>query len=596
MSLSSGGFHFTNAQLLSVIQAIPDCIYIKDDQGRNLIINKAFEDAFGLRQSDVAGKTDEELLPAELAAACRLSDEIVLSRGQSYRFEERSPGPDGNERDFETIKSPLFDEEGRVIGLVGISRDITSRKTVERALAESEERFRGLFENTTIGLYRTTPDGRIILVNPATLRMLGYDTLEEIAQRNLEEQGFEPGYERANFKARIEREGEIRGLESAWKRKDGTTIHIRESVRAFRGADGRVLYYEGTVEDVTARHEAEVKRKASETRYHRLFENSLHGVYQSTPEGRFLSANPACFRMFGYSSEEEYKSIDVRDQYVDPEDRRKFLEEIQKCGHVRNREVHLRRKDGSTIYALVNAQAVRNENGEVIFEGILTDITTQKNAERTLAAALAEKNILIKEIHHRVKNNMQVISSLLNLQSRYLKHPADVEIFKDCQRRIRSMSLIHEKLYQSKSLSRIEFGGYLQSLAENLRIAAPREQGRVAFHQEMEEVFLDIQTAIPCGLIVNELVSNALKHAFPGERSGEIFIGLRLGENNTIIATVRDNGIGLPLGFDIRAADSMGLQLVTMLVDQIDGRLDMDRTSGTEFRLEFRETKTKPRS
>ncbi len=462
----------------TLIDAIPDIIYIKDVHLRNQIVNKAFVEAFGLSQEAVAGKTDEEIMPPDLSAACRKSDEIVLSGGTPYRFEERSVTSGGVERDFETIKAPIFDDGGRINGLVGVSRDITARKAMEVNLAESEARFRSLFVNMPSGIYRTTVDGRIVLANTAILRMLGYDSFEELARRNLEKDDFEPAYPRSAFQERIEREGEIKGLEAAWKRKDGTTIYVRESARAVRDSSGRTIYYEGMVEDISERRLAEM---------------------------------------------------------------------------------------------------------------------SQKEKQRDLEAALTEKNVLLKEIHHRVKNNMQVISSLLNLQSRYLKHPDDVELFKESQRRIRSMAFIHEKLYQSKNLSRIEFGGYIKSLVESLRQSYQKERSRVHARLETEEIFLDIQTAIPCGLIVNELVSNAFMHAFPGERGGEVVVGLQGGEDGTIHLTVRDDGVGLPLGFNIRAADSMGMQLVTMLADQIDGTIEVDRSRGTEFHLAFRELKSKPR-
>lgn len=584
-----------NGQFQSLIQAIPDIVYLKDAEGRNQIVNKAFETGFGLTQNQIAGKTDEELLPPDLAAACRASDETVARTGRPYRFEEQSMGPDGREIHFETIKAPIFDEEGRFSGVIGVSRDISERKRMEASLRESEERFRSLFENATVGLYRTHPDGRIFLANPTLLRMLGYESLEDLAKRNLEEEGFEPDFPRNQFKERMERDGEIRGLEAAWKRQDGSTIYVRESARTTRNADGQIDCYEGTVEDITERRNAENELRASEARYRRLFESSLDGVYQNTFDGRTLSANPACSRMFGFDSENEYKSTPIQNLYANPEDRKAFLQTMEQDGEVRHRELHLRRKDGSTFYALVNARTVRDDGGNIVFEGILTDISGQKANEEMLAAALAEKDVLLREIHHRVKNNMQIVSSLLSLQSRYLKHPDDMEIFKESQRRIRSMAYIHEKLYRSNNLARIEFGDYLKSLTQNLVAAQQKSPGRIDLRLDLEEVFLDIQTAIPCGLIVNELVMNSLKHGFPGDRSGEIRIGLRIAESGEIRLVVGDDGIGLPLGLDVLAVDSMGMQLVTLLIGQIEGRLEIDRTRGVEFLLTFKELKFKPR-
>jgi len=160
----------------------------------------------------------------------------------------------------------------KIIGFQAIERDITERKRAEEALRESEERFRSLFENSTIGLYRTTPDGRILLVNPTLVRMLGYSSFDELARRNLQEEGFEPDYPRSQFRERIEREGEVKGLEAAWRRHDGSVIFVRESAKAIRGPEGTVLYYEGTVEDITERKQAEEALKEYSERLEEMVE------------------------------------------------------------------------------------------------------------------------------------------------------------------------------------------------------------------------------------------------------------------------------------------------------------------------------------
>jgi PAS domain S-box-containing protein len=223
------------------------------------------------------------------------------------------------------------------------------------------------------------------------------------------------------------------------------------------------------------------------------------------------------------------------------------------------------------------------------------DITERMRAEEALKASLREKEVLLKEIHHRVKNNMQVISSLLSLQSRHLEDPKAIGMFKDSQHRIRSMALVHEKLYQSKDLSRIDFGQYLQNLVVYLVHSYQVDSGRVQLKIDVREAALDINTAIPCGLVVNELVTNALKHAFPGGRKGEVRVTLRPGADGRFTLTVGDNGVGWPRGADFRKTDTLGMQLVTMLVDQLDGEIELKKKPGTVFRISFRELKYKPR-
>jgi len=250
----------------SLIQSIPDIVYFKDADLRNLAVNKAFEEMCGLKSADVVGKTDDEIFPPELAAACKASDRLVLESGQSHRFEETTHDRDDREIVYETIKSPLFNTGGKIVGLIGISRNISDRKRTEAALKESEERFRTLYENATIGLYRTTPDGCILLANPALVRMLGFDSFEELAARDLEKGEGGTEYDRAFFRREIEKNGAIRGWEAVWTKKDGAKVHIRESARAIFDESGRVKFYEGTVEDITRERSLRRSRSARENR------------------------------------------------------------------------------------------------------------------------------------------------------------------------------------------------------------------------------------------------------------------------------------------------------------------------------------------
>jgi len=250
--------------------------------------------------------------------------------------------------------------------------------------------------------------------------------------------------------------------------------------------------------------------------------------------------------------------------------------------------------DGHTIGVLVvqtYGEGVRYGEEE---KNILKFVSDQvamtvhrKKVEAQIKAQLQEKDVLLKEVHHRVKNNMQVISSLLNLQSRRVKDPAVFEMFKESQRRIRSMALIHERLYQSSDLSRIEFSQYLRNLTTHLFHSYQVDASRVQLKLEAEEVHLNINTAIPCGLIVNELVSNALKHGFPEGRKGELEIGLSAVPEDGYVLKIKNDGVGFPEGLDFRKTETLGMQIINTLVEQIGGRLELSREKGTAFRLEF---------
>jgi len=220
-------------------------------------------------------------------------------------------------------------------------------------------------------------------------------------------------------------------------------------------------------------------------------------------------------------------------------------------------------------------------------EDLRNEIIERKRAEEKINASLQEKVVLLREIHHRVKNNLQVISSLLNLQSGYIEDKKSLEIFRESQTRVRSMALIHEKLYQSKDLNKIEFSEYIESLIKDLFKSYNIDFDRIKLNSKLEGIFFEIDTAILCGLIINELVSNSLKHAFPLNKKGEIFISLDKDDNNKYTLILKDNGIGFPPNVDFRKTESLGLQLVTTLTEQLGGTIELHKNGYTEFIIAF---------
>jgi PAS domain S-box-containing protein len=255
-------------------------------------------------------------------------------------------------------------------------------------------------------------------------------------------------------------------------------------------------------------------------------------------------------------------------------------------------------------YFLVTASPIKDNNGKVLGSvHIARNITERKKMEDQIKKSLEEREMLIKETHHRVKNNLMVISSLLSLQAHYIKDKETQDIFRDSQNRARSMALIHEKLYQTADLKEIDFGDYIQKLSLELFNTYSDKSRNIELDFEVENHLLDINTSIPLGLIVNELISNSLKHAFPVTEShgpangtfasphhedGQIVVKF-VKEDENYIFEVSDNGIGLSDDFNIEDNDSLGLSLVISLVDQIHGELDYDGRDGTRFTIKFKE-------
>jgi len=214
----------------------------------------------------------------------------------------------------------------------------------------------------------------------------------------------------------------------------------------------------------------------------------------------------------------------------------------------------------------------------------MMEIGIRLDAEKELSKNLSEKEVLLREIHHRVKNNLQIIISLLNLQARYITDDTTLSAFRDSQNRVRAMALVHEKLYQSADLGTIDLENYIRFLANNLlRFSGMSDKG-ITLKMDIHDIFLTIDTAIPFGLIINELISNSLKYAFPDGRCGEISIAIHR-QDQKLILLFKDNGIGIHEDFDWRNATSMGLRLVIVLVAQLDGTIELDRSSGTGFTI-----------
>jgi two-component sensor histidine kinase len=259
-------------------------------------------------------------------------------------------------------------------------------------------------------------------------------------------------------------------------------------------------------------------------------------------------------------------------------------------------EARFLHKSGPVVWVFLSVSLLRDGKGNPLyFIAQIQNITERKQSDEQVKTSLREKEVLLKEIHHRVKNNLQVISSLLRLQSGYVKDENAKELFRESQNRVRSMALIHQKLYQSEDLARIDFNEYLLSLLAMLFRSYGTHSGTVNLEIHIDPVFLDIDTAIPVGLLVNELVTNSLKYAFPENRSGTIRIDFRTVARGEFLLALRDDGVGLPRDFDLDKVPTLGLRLVKILTSQLGGTLTFHRNGGTEFTVTFREPKDKER-
>jgi PAS domain S-box-containing protein len=352
---------------------------------------------------------------------------------------------------------------------------------------------------------------------------------------------------------------------------------------------GSFKEYRIIITDITVIKETEREIEESNRRLNATIDAIPDLMFDMDEEGRIYDYNaPAGDKLFVQPEHFLEKKISEVLPLEAVDKIMQALNEAAKKGKHHGLTYKLSFPEGTRYFELSIAKKSDNEQKQR-FIVLARDITSRRKAEQKIKQSLQEKEILLKEIHHRVKNNLMVISSLLNLQSDYIKDKTDKELFRESQTRTRSMALIHERIYQSTDLHTIDFGNYVKTFASELYHTYDCHPNIIKLKIDMEPIPVDINTAIPCGLIIHEFLSNAIKHAFPKDKNGEILIEFYK-KDDKLILKVKDNGIGLPADIDLKKTDSLGLKLVNALVSQIDGELEINSDGGTEFKVIFPET------
>ena len=323
--------------------------------------------------------------------------------------------------------------------------------------------------------------------------------------------------------------------------------------------------------------------------YQSLFHQSHTAIHLSDANDNIIDANDAFCTLMEYSRD-EILNMSISDLQA-PEIRRGkggiVLKEQENFGIESFEAINISRT-GKRIPINIQISPISTPDGNLYFS-LIRDITTQKEYEKSLKNSINEKEVLLKELYHRTKNNMQVISALLSLQSASTKSKEANRVFNNLSNRIHAMSLVHEKLYQSKNLSNINFEEYIQSLTEHLHQSFAHSAERIQVKLEIENIAVELDAAIPCGLILNELITNSFKYAFPDKRRGSIIIKLISTGDNEIRITVKDNGIGMMQKIDINKADTLGMQLIHTIAErQLQGTISHKVDNGTEWTLVFR--------
>lgn len=445
--------------------------------------------------------------------------------------------------------------------------------------------FGSLLEAAPDAMVVVETDGRISFVNGQAERLFGYSRDELLGELvevlvPLRYRGVHPAH-RQDFSFDPKTRPMGANLDLSACRKDGSEFPAEISLSPLRAGE-RVLVT-AAIRDVTQRRKAEAKFRA-------VLEAAPDAMIIVDRAGKIALVNGQTERLFGYPRAELLgQPIELlvparfREAHVPARTSFSKFPKVRAMGS--GRELFGLRRDGSEFPVEISLSPLETEEGFFVASAI-RDISERREAERLIVASLAEKETLLKEVHHRVKNNLQVISSLLSLQSEGLPE-SQRSAFALSQARIQSIALVHEKLYRSSRLSHIDFGDYALTLVEQLFVAHDGDRRGIAANVEGNGVELPIDTAVPCGLITNELVSNCLKHAFPAGRKGSIQVRLRRLNAERLELTIADDGTGFPHGFEARRGGSLGLELVFALARQLDAQTSIHSEGGARFQFAF---------
>jgi PAS domain S-box-containing protein len=454
------------------------------------------------------------------------------------------------------------------------------------ALKLSEQKFASAFHSVSVLMcIARVRDGCFIDVNGAFLNALGFSRDEVIGKSSLDIGMYANEADRDRLRRMFEDNGEIRGAETLLRKRDGTLMSGLFSAAPI-DVEGQKCWLVSMV-DITERKKAEEMLRSSEEKFRLLLNSTGEGIYGIDMDGKCTFCNNACLKILGYSNPGELLGKNMHCQIhhhradgdVFPVEDCRIFQALRESGGAHVDDEVLWRADGSSFPAEYWAYPQLSGGSPVGAVVAFHDITGRKEEERRTKQSLREKETLLREIHHRVKNNMAIVSSLLCLQAETTGSEEAKKVLSESQRRVKSMSLVHEKLYRSKDLAGIDFQDYINTIVMELRSAYAGENKNINVKVSAEGVVLDIDTAIPCGLILNELVTNTLKYAFAGRDSGDLTVTIAKA-GNTHTLTVRDNGVGMPPGFDPAKTSSLGLQIVDVLAGQIGGKLEIKPASG----------------
>jgi PAS domain S-box-containing protein len=581
----------------SIAESIPDILYVYDMfEQREVYTNKAI--------GKVLGYTPEELVEmgSDLFPILVHPDDMTsffghvsqlhsLQAGEAVEQEYRVRHTNGEWR-WMYSRNTVFlkDVDGSTKQFLGIARDITDRKRAEEKLVETQQFLQSILDNFPGAINVFDREDKHILVNRHVENVLS-QTNAELRGTSLHEVLPPDFAERVSAENKQVFESGIPvELEGVVPQSDGLHTYVTNKFPLFN-EQGLAYAVCGISTDITARKRAEVELLKTQQFLQSILDNFPGAIYVLDKEDRHILVNHHVEKIIAHTNA-ELSGKTIHD-VLEPDFAARISasnKQVFESGMPLELEAVVPQADGLHTYITMRFPLFNEQNLAYAVCGISLDITDRIIAEMQLQESLKEKELLLKEIHHRVKNNLQVVAGLLNLQKRAIADPAIAQLFEDSKNRVFSMAMIHESLYQSKQLNQVNLAKYLQDLIDALAQSNDIQNRQIQFQVNADAIDVNIETAMPCGLIVNELVTNSIKHAFPNLRQGQVLIECRSICNGEILLSVRDDGVGIPTHVDINKASSLGLRITKNLVRQLKGTMEIESSShGSCFSLKFAE-------
>lgn len=597
----------------TLLDTIPAPVFYKDREGIYQGCNELFAKMiFGSSKEKIAGHTIDELpkaIPSELGEVYESMDRQLFQKGGSQVYEAKVLCSDGLKRDFIFNKAAYKSFSGTIEGLIGVMLDITGRKKMEEKLQKSEERFRLIAEQTGQLIYDIDLRNGSVEWAGAVNELTGYSNkeIEKLDYYDWLEHIHPEDYKRVQQTLKnCWNTGEKFNDELRFKQKDGSYICVKNKGVYLRDDEDFICRALGVMEDVTEIKQSSEKLRESEETYRSFLQNFKGISFKLDPDFSPLLVQGAVEEITGYIEDDFTSGRRKLHGLIDHEDMQMIEKSMEKVdsspNSIMEHDYRLKRKDGSVRWIHELIHNVCNASGETMFiQGYAYDITQRKKAEETLEKA---EKIGMREIHHRIKNNLQIVSSLLSLQADKFKDKEVIEAFRESENRVVSMSIIHEELYKSEDAASIDFAAYLSKLTAEILHSYRIGNEKIKLILEVDSTLLGVDTAIPLGIIINELFSNSLKYAFPKGVEGKIRITLsrngaecqKTGEateknfpelSSSFTLVYSDNGARFPEEVDFKNSKTLGLQLVNALVEQINGTIELERGNETKYTIRF---------